>query len=254
MGPLVGREAGGEASNGPWGEAWRRGCVGALWNTSVCWTCACGRREAGTGLWGEASCREETEGDLEADQKTQARSALEEADECASRRPAMWGWRRQQRRSAYGMTRGQKLTAKGKGDGEPTMRPNPVMGAVTRGGTEVKRLVAVEGLPVLGAPRIASHVGSRTKVPLSLLLEGACLYLGSWAEVTGVEDSAGGVVEQRNEASERNVHQTLGRRKCLCPSCLVHLQGHMEAENTLHYMHTGNCPCLLFEWKNEPMN
>lgn len=71
MGPLVGREAGGEASNGPWGEAWRRGCVGALWNTSVCWTCACGRREAGTGLWGEASCREETEGDLEADQKTQ---------------------------------------------------------------------------------------------------------------------------------------------------------------------------------------
>lgn len=125
---------------------------------------------------------------------------------------------------------------------------------MTRGGTEVKRLVAVEGLPVLGAPRIASHVGSRTKVPLSLRLEGACLYLGSWAEVTGVEDSAGGVVEQRNEASERNVHQTLGRRKCLCPSCLVHLQGHMEAENTLHYMHTGNCPCLLFEWKNEPMN
>lgn len=52
--------------------------------------------EAGTGLWRKASCWE-IQGDLEADQKTQTRSALEEADdEYPFRRPVMWDWRRQQ--------------------------------------------------------------------------------------------------------------------------------------------------------------
>lgn len=47
------------------------------------------------------------------------------------------------------MMQGQKLKAKGKSDSELPMRPNPVRGAVTTGGTEVKHLVAVEELPFL---------------------------------------------------------------------------------------------------------